>query len=65
MADVLRRAIRDSGLTSYRIAKDAGTTPDQVDRFLAGRDLRVSTAGRIAAALGLELKPISQRKRGK
>ena len=46
MADVLRRAIRDSGLTSYRIAKDAGTTPDQVDRFLAGRDLRVSTAGR-------------------
>lgn len=56
--ETLRRAIRDSGLTHYRIGKDAGVKPDKVALFVAGkRDLRLSTAARIIDALGLELKP--------
>ena len=54
--DVLRTAIRESGLTHYRIGKDAGVKPDQVARFVSGdRDLRFATAAKIMEALGLEL----------
>ena len=53
--DQLRDAVRKSGLTSYRIAKDAGIFPDQIDKFLRGADIRVSTAARIARVLGVEL----------
>ena len=58
LVDALKRAIVDSGLTHYRIAKDAGVTPDVIDRFVRGeRDLRLETAGKIASVLGLSLKP--------
>lgn len=58
LVDALKRAIIDSGLTHYRIAKDAGVTPDVIDRFVRGeRDLRLETAGKIAAVLGMALKP--------
>lgn len=57
MADVLREACRESGLTHYRIGKDAGIGPEMVTRFIVGRDIRISTAGKIADVLGLELKP--------
>jgi transcriptional regulator with XRE-family HTH domain len=53
----LRTAIVGSGLTAYAIAKRADTSPDVVSRFVTGeRDVRLGTAARIAAALGLELK---------
>jgi plasmid maintenance system antidote protein VapI len=56
-SEVLRAAIRESGLTSYRIAKDCGIKPDQIDRFVSGeRDLRLATAELIAERLGLELR---------
>ena len=56
LVDALKRAIVDSGLTHYRIAKDAGVTPDVIDRFVRGeRDLRLETAGKIASVLGLSL----------
>ncbi len=52
----LRAAIKASGLTHYRISKDAGIAPDQVARFVAGeRDLRLASAAKIAAVLNLEL----------
>lgn len=55
----LKNAIKASGLTHYAVAKLAGITPGQIDRFMSGeRDLRLETAGRIAAALGLELRPV-------
>lgn len=55
----LKAAIKASNLTHYAIAKLAGTTPGQIDRFMSGeRDLRLETAGKIAAALGLELRPV-------
>jgi len=58
VCEQLRRAIRDSGKTHYRVGKDAGVKPDIVARFVRGeRDVRAETFARIAAALGLELAP--------
>lgn len=66
IADQLKQTIRDSGQTHYRIAKNAGIDPGIIDRFVSGeRDLRLETAAKIAAALDLELHPISQPKKGK
>jgi plasmid maintenance system antidote protein VapI len=57
VVDQLRRAIRDSGLTHYRIGKDAGVKPEIVARFVRGeRDVRAETFAKIATALGLELR---------
>ena len=55
----LRKAIRASGLTHYALAKEAGVQASQIDRFMMPaddprhRDLRLSTASRIAVVLGL------------
>ena len=57
IVDQLKDAIRKSDRTHYAIAKRAGITTDMVDRFMTGRDIRISTAAKIAKALGLELKP--------
>ena len=55
----LKAAISKSGLTHYALAALAGVTPSQIDRFMSGeRDLRLESAGKIAAALGLELAPV-------
>jgi hypothetical protein len=57
----IRRAIKASGLTHYAIGQAAGVAPSQIDRFMLPaddprhRDLRLATAARIAAALGLVL----------
>lgn len=57
--DALRAAIAKSGLTHYALAKVAGVTAGQIDRFVSGeRDLRLNSAAAIAAALGLELKAV-------
>jgi DNA-binding phage protein len=46
----------ESGLTVYRILKDAEITTDSLYRFLAKeRDLRFETAASIAQVLGLQL----------
>ena len=59
LGDALKRAITKSGLTHYAIGKLAACNPSQVDRFVSGeRDLGLETAGRIAAALGLQLVAI-------
>jgi predicted transcriptional regulator len=55
LAESLRAAARKSGRTPYAIAKEAGTTPEVVSRFLRGADIRINTAGKIAVVLGLEL----------
>ena len=57
MADELRQAINDSGITHYRLAQETGVTAGVISRFMAGeRDLRLETASKLADALGLELK---------
>jgi len=56
----LKAAITKSGLTHYALGQAAGVSPAQLDRFVAGeRDLRLGTAARLAAALGLELAAVS------
>ena len=61
--DALKAAIKKSGLTHYALGKEAGVAPSVIDRFMVeagsgerGGDLRISTAAKIAAAMGLELR---------
>ena len=60
----LKAAIRKSGRTYYDLGRAAGVAPSVILRFMSddpqagrGGDLRLSTAARIAAELGLELRP--------
>ena len=54
--DVLRRAIKDSGISASEIARKTGIPQPTITRFLAGADMRMSKAAEIAAYLGLSLK---------
>jgi plasmid maintenance system antidote protein VapI len=63
ICDQLRDAIRESGKTHYRIGKDAGIKPEIVTRFVKGeRDITGKTFAKLAAALGLTLVPVGERK---
>ena len=63
LADDLRKAIVESGLTTYAIGKQCGLDQIAIDRFMRGeRDIRVATASKICEVLGyglgkLEPKP--------
>jgi len=52
----LLKAVKKSGRTPYSIAKECGTTPEVVSRFLRGSDIRISTADKIAEVLNFELR---------
>ena len=55
------RAIKDRGLTGYRVAQMSGVSETILSRFLRGeRSLALPTASKLVAALGLELKPIDE-----
>jgi len=57
ICDQLRRAIRESGKTHYRLGKDAGLKPEIVARFARSeRDITGRTFAKLAKALGLELR---------
>ena len=54
--NVLKSAIKKSGLTHYALSKLSDCTPSQIDRFISReRDLSLATASRIAQALGFQL----------
>lgn len=56
MSDTLRRTIRDSGLTIYRVAKDTGVSQASLLRFMRGeRSLRLDIADGLAEFFGLRL----------
>lgn len=56
MSDVLRAAIRDSGLSAYRISVDSGLVVSSIIRFINGEtSLRLDKADVLAEYLGLEL----------
>ena len=62
LSDELRQAIVDSGLTLYRVAKDSGVSYGVMYRFAADeRDITLTTAGKIADALGLHLAKLPKR----
>ena len=56
MSEILQAAIESDGRTFYRLGKDAGVSTEIIYRFVAGeRDIRLATASKLAAVLGLEL----------
>jgi plasmid maintenance system antidote protein VapI len=56
LEEVLRRAIRGSGLTRYAVAKGAELNTSQLLRFVAGeRSLTLPAATKLARFLGLGL----------
>lgn len=63
LANSLRQAIRKSGHTTYSLGNEAGMGPEVVGRFLDGADIRISTAGKLAEVVGLELRPARKGKR--
>lgn len=63
MADTLRKAIRDSGLSALALSKKAGVSQPQISYFLRGKDIRLATAQKLAHILGLSLQPTKKRRR--
>lgn len=62
LTDVLRRAILDSDVTMYGIAKGSGVDRASLTRFRDGdRSLRLDKADKLAAFFGLELKPAKRK----
>lgn len=56
ITETLRAAIKASGQTHYRLAKQTGIAPAMLDRFVkAERDIRGITIDKLAEVLELEL----------
>ena len=63
LSDSLRQMIVKSGKTAYQLSSETGVVPSVISRFLTGeRDIRLETAGKLAAAIGAELKTKAARK---
>jgi transcriptional regulator with XRE-family HTH domain len=54
-SDQLRRAVNDSGLTRYRIAKQLGVSESLLSRFMSGKWLGQETVDAIAKLLDLQV----------
>ncbi len=62
--DIIEREARRQGLSGYRIGKLSGVPIRTVQAYLAGTtDLAGRRIERIAAALGLELRPVRRARR--
>jgi len=59
LAEQLRQAIVNSGLSQHQIAERSGVAQPHVSRFVSGARATVTlqTASKLAAALGLRLAP--------
>jgi len=56
ISESLKRAIEESSLSVYEIAKRAHVSQIMISRFLSGeRDIRMATADKLANVLGLKL----------
>ncbi len=59
----LRAIIESRGLTAYALGQHSGVDPTVIGRFLAGeRDIRLETADKLAASLGLRLVELAKPK---
>jgi hypothetical protein len=55
--DQIRRAIRDSGLSLYAVARDAGVNVAPIQRFMAGEHgMTIDSAEKVCGVVGLELR---------
>jgi len=62
----LKKAVRDSGMSLYAIAKGADMEYSTLHRFAAGqRDIYLETAAKLAKFFGLELCPVVPPKKGR
>jgi plasmid maintenance system antidote protein VapI len=62
ISDVLREAIRESGLPLLRIEKETGVQRASLSRFLRDeRSLRLDMADKLAAYYGLRLAPTEKK----
>lgn len=58
LAEQLRAAFAESGLSRFELARRAGLSYAVVHRFIGGdRDITIGTASKLANVLGLELRP--------
>lgn len=57
LAIALRAAITASVKSRYALAKETEVPESAISRFLAGADMQLAYASRLAEALGLELLP--------
>jgi len=65
-SDQLREAIERSGISRYRISREAGVSEGQLCRFMAGEGLSLRSIDALAEYLGLELTArAKQQKKGK
>jgi len=55
LADQLRAAIRTSGKSSYQLRAETGVAIPRISAFLAGGDMGLKNASKLAAALGIRL----------
>lgn len=58
----LREAILADGRSAYELAKTAAIETDIVYRFMAGKDIRLATAAKLAEVVGLTLKPLKTKR---
>ncbi len=58
LRDALETAT-SGGRTGYAVAKAAGLKPEVLYRFARGGDLRLQSAAKLAAVLGLTLAPLT------
>ena len=67
ISDELRKAIKASGQTRYRIAQDTGISEPTLCRFMKGYGINTDTADILAKYLGLKLTSTSRaiRQKGK
>jgi hypothetical protein len=56
VTDSLRQAVRDTGETLYRVAKDSGVAYASLHRFMAGkRDISCPNIDKLCRYLGMRL----------
>ncbi|NOT01458.1 MAG: helix-turn-helix transcriptional regulator [Phycisphaerales bacterium] len=61
LGDQLRRAIADSGLSRFEVARRASISYSQIHSFCAGkRSLTLDTASRVAAVVGLHFARVKR-----
>lgn len=57
VSEVVRRAIEESGVSRYELAKRSGVSQSVLSRFVAGdRSINLETLDRLAEVLGIEIR---------
>jgi transcriptional regulator with XRE-family HTH domain len=59
LCDQLREEIRNRGLSEFELSRATGVEHVLIVHFLRGKDLGIKRAARLAAFLGLQLRPKS------